>query len=499
MEIIRRKIYDSFIYNLILKIIYTCSFSYIMKPATHKYNNYIKTYHKNIFGKILSPINKSLDKKYDNIRMICKKSKTIKVLAKIYINITTQSILGRLIKEFNFAYIIAMYIFIDTLIRSKIPVVASIWDEAIFIITIVWLICRRIFYNKKYKSSSIDYGLIFFALIYLILAFINSPDINIAIEGYRAVVQHMLWFFLMVQLLDSKKVIYRTVWIFIIGIGLIGVHGIYQYITKAPMLGNWVDSAETITTRVYSITKSPNALGSLLVLFIPIAFSMIFANEDIIKKIIAAFFTIAMSMSILFTYSRGAWFGVFIAILIFIIFMNKRLIFLVVTAILLLLLNIDALWNRVSYLFTPEYTNKSMNGGRLYRYYTSIKMWSESKFLGLGIGRYGGAVATNHNLTPFYMDSYYLKTLTESGIIGFGSFVILILSTIYRLYRYIIGTKIKKDKIIMYGIFSGLCGVLIQNFVENIFELPFMVVYFWALVAVIVSLFKCNEQNNKQI
>ncbi|WP_304944127.1 O-antigen ligase family protein [Vallitalea guaymasensis] len=496
MEFIRRKIYDSFIYNFILKIIYACSFSYIMKPSKHKYKKYAKTYHESIIVRILSPINKSLDKKYNDIRTSCENSKFIKLLHKIYVNITTQSIIGRLTKEFNFAYIIAMYIFIDTLIRSRLPSVASIWDEALFIIIIIWLICRRIFCNKKYKSSSIDYGLLFFAIVYLILAFVNSPDMNIAIEGYRAVVQHMLWFFLMVQLLDTKKVINRTVWIFIIGIGLIGVHGIYQYITKAPMLGNWVDSAETITTRVYSITKSPNALGSLLVLFIPIAFSMIFANEDIIKKIIAAFFTITMCMSILFTYSRGAWFGVFIAILIFLLFMNKRLIFLVVTAILLLLINIDALWNRISYLFTPEYTNKSMNGGRLYRYYTSIKMWSESKFLGLGIGRYGGAVATNHNLTPFYMDSYYLKTLTESGIIGFGSFVILILSTIYKLYRYIMGTTIRKDKIIMYGIFSGLCGVLIQNFVENIFELPFMVVYFWALVAVIVALFNCNERHN---
>jgi O-antigen ligase len=297
----------------------------------------------------------------------------------------------------------------------------------------------------------------------------------------------------MVQLLDSKKVIYRTIWIFIIGIGFIGVHGIYQYITKAPMLGNWVDSTETITTRVYSITKSPNALGSLLIYFIPIAFSMIIANKDIIKKIIAVIFTLTMSLCILFTFSRGAWMGAFLSILIFLILINKRMIMPVVTIILIAMMNINSLWKRVSYLFTPEYIAKAKNGGRLYRYYTSIEKWSESKILGLGIGRYGGAVATNHNLSPYYMDNYYLKTLCESGILGFGAFIILIISTIYKLYRYILGASVKEDKIVMYGVFSGLCGVLIQNTVENIFELPFMVVYFWVLAAVIVSLFKVNE------
>ncbi|MCT4542087.1 MAG: O-antigen ligase family protein [Vallitalea sp.] len=486
MDIIRNKITESYIYTLIVKLINICSYSYVMKPSLIKHKKYdIKT-HK------IFIITKS-ETKHSKCLISSKNNKFIKFVYSLYSNITTYSYIGKVIKNFNFAYVIAIYIFIDYIMRKSIPSFASVWDELLFIIILGWLVCRRIFFNKKHVFTCIDIGLIFFAIIYLILVFVNSPNLNIGIEGYRAVVQHMLWFFLMVQLLDSKKVIYRTIWIFIIGIGFIGVHGIYQYITKAPMLGNWVDSTETITTRVYSITKSPNALGSLLIYFIPIAFSMIIANKDIIKKIIAVIFTLTMSLCILFTFSRGAWMGAFLSILIFLILINKRMIMPVVTIILIAMMNINSLWKRVSYLFTPEYIAKAKNGGRLYRYYTSIEKWSESKILGLGIGRYGGAVATNHNLSPYYMDNYYLKTLCESGILGFGAFIILIISTIYKLYRYILGASVKEDKIVMYGVFSGLCGVLIQNTVENIFELPFMVVYFWVLAAVIVSLFKVNE------
>ncbi|GKX30361.1 hypothetical protein SH1V18_28410 [Vallitalea longa] len=492
MDIIRKKICDSYIYNLVLKIIYICSFSYTMKPSKQKYKKYDISDRRSRTLKPLYRICRFLDAQCSKIRQYCRKNGIVKSIKKIHMNITTSSVTGKIIKEFNFAYVLALYLFVDTLLRSRLPSVASIWDEVLFILIIMWLICRRVFFDKKYRNSTIDNGLIFFAMVYLILVFLKSPELNIAVEGYRAVVQHMLWFFIMVQLLDSKKVIYRTIWTFIIGIGFIGVHGIYQYITKVPMLGDWVDSGETITTRVYSITRSPNALGSLLVLFIPIAFAMIFAADDIIKKIIAALSFLAMSLSILFTFSRGAWLGVFIAILIFFMFMNRRLIIPIVTVITILIMNIDSLWNRVRYLFTAEYTMKSRNGGRLYRYYMGIQRWSESKLIGVGVGRFGGAVATNHNLTPFYMDSFYLKTLAEAGIIGLGSFIILLISTMYKLLRYIFGVKIKKDRVIMFGIFSGLCGVLIQNIVENIFEVPFMVVYFWSLVAIIVSLSKIN-------
>ena len=36
------------------------------------------------------------------------------------------------------------------------------------------------------------------------------------------------------------------------------------------------------------------------------------------------------------------------------------------------------------------------------------------------------------------------------------------------------------------GMFCGLCGVLVHCFFENIFEEPYMMVYFWAIAAMIV-------------
>jgi hypothetical protein len=55
-------------------------------------------------------------------------------------------------------------------------------------------------------------------------------------------------------------------------------------------------------------------------------------------------------------------------------------------------------------------------------------------------------------------------------------------------YKYILSTKNQQYRILMYGLFAGMLGVLIHNIVENIFEIPYMVTYFWTLAALIVAI-----------
>ncbi|MBC8061071.1 MAG: polymerase, partial [Clostridiaceae bacterium] len=38
------------------------------------------------------------------------------------------------------------------------------------------------------------------------------------------------------------------------------------------------------------------------------------------------------------------------------------------------------------------------------------------------------------------------------------------------------------------GIYAGLVGVVVPNFVENVFEVPMMLAYFWIFTAVLIAL-----------
>lgn len=152
----------------------------------------------------------------------------------------------------------------------------------------------------------------------------NSPDFTIAIEGLRAVVQYMLWYFIVVQLVDTTKGVIYIYWVLTTIGGLMGLHGCYQYVTGVEMLGNWTDSAESISTRVYSIVGSPNILGSIFVLFIPLGMALVTSDKNLLRKIIAACMTLAMCGGLLFTFSRGAWAAAAVGVCIYIFFIRIK-------------------------------------------------------------------------------------------------------------------------------------------------------------------------------
>ena len=105
--------------------------------------------------------------------------------------------------------------------------------------------------------------------------------------------------------------------------------------------------------------------------------------------------------------------------------------------------------------------------------------------------------------TYFYMDNYYMKTLVEMGIIGLIFFILLLVVLLIAGFRSAgrCGRELPSDRaldslvrnagndrIICAGVLSGLCGVLVHCYYENIFEEPYMMAYFWGLAAALLYL-----------
>ena len=494
MNSLRKKIYESYFYTFILAVCDWALASIFFRPTQyHGHKSKKETVYNSWYVRIMASIGYGFDKIAKPFQKAFYNSYFYEIF-KVIIRFGQESFIWKMVREFNLVYLLVLYIYIDKLTRTYFGGIASIWDELLMLVFIGWIFVRRTLGNKRYRFSDIDLPLLSFIGIYLSIMFIYSPELNVGIEGLRAVVQYMFWFFLVLQLLDSQTIIQRVIQLLVVSTGLLGLHGTYQYLTGAEMLGNWVDSSETITTRAYSIVGGPNALASVLVLGIPIAIGLFIAEKDILKKILFLFSALFMGTGLIFTFSRGAWIATFLAVVLLFIFIGKRLLIPIITVLLAVVLLVDNVWNRISMLFTKEYVSKASEGGRIYRWTTGIAEWSESKIFGLGIGRYGGAVATNHGLAPFYMDNYYLKTLTESGLVGLISFVLLQIYTMIQCFSYIRGMKNSYNRVVSLSIFAGMTGVLMHNGVENIFESPFMVSFFWMCAAIIVATFKVEQR-----
>lgn len=397
--------------------------------------------------------------------------------------------------------ILALYLPIDYFIRAVAPsFIASVWDEC-FMLAATGYLLWHIGSQKKplpSRAATMDGYLILFIAVGFFLMCAVSPMMNIAIAGYRAVTQYLFWFFLVTRLIEDDRdfiIFYGALALMAI---MIALHGIYQFIVAAPIPVTWMSqSEETVRTRVYSLTGSPNVMGSFLVMFAPMVAGIAYYSKKLWVKIVAVGATGMMCLSCLFTFSKGAWAGLAVAVVVFAILLDRRLIALMGVAGAAAFLMVPSVANRILFVLTPEYKAASLRAGRMIRWQTGIALLhnQSNPLLGFGLGRFGGAVAMQNQVSAsfeyFYMDNYYLKTLVEMGYIGLAFYIFLLAALIIWCLRSIrnapkIGDS--RNRILAASMFSGMMGVLTHCYFENIFEVPYMTAYFWSLAAAVMYL-----------
>ncbi len=398
-------------------------------------------------------------------------------------------------------YILGAYSLVDYMLRSFVPAFAGMWDEAFFLGMVLLCVWKWAVHNRDCRGmvfSPMDIPIFGFLSVMCVIFLVNSPDPKISLEGLRVVVQYILWYYVVIRLVKNKE---RAVWVskfFAVVVGVMALHGIYQFIIGVEMPAGWVDQNEAgVRTRVYSILTSPNIFGSLLTLGAPISLGLAFGEKNKVIKAVFGCAALAMMGSLLFTFSRGAWIGFAVAFAVYVLIKDKRLLAPGIAAAVLVVLLVPSVGNRITYMLSPEYIESSLRGGRLVRWLTGARILSFFPTFGVGLGHFGGAVAMNHGLSTlldgeytetFYMDNYYLKTAVESGIVGVVAMLGLMYCVIINSLRTVSIVRDKRLKELTAGIAAGLTGVIVHNCVENVFEVPMMCTVFWMFVGVIMAI-----------
>lgn len=398
---------------------------------------------------------------------------------------------------------VGLYVLIDYVLRDvlTIPVVSSIWDEALLLFCFIWLVWERLDRDVplRARANPLDLPVAIFIVTGFVLMNVVSPYYSIQIAGYRATAQYLLWFFVITRLLHDDNDFMRLYLTLLALAAAISLHGIYQYIVGAPMPESWVAQAETaVRTRVYSIFGSPNIMGDFMVLFVPMAVGLAYYVKDTRAKLLCWLCAIVMCFACLFTMSRGAWVAMAVTIVLFILLVDRRLFWLLLACCACLIL-IPFVRTRIGFLFTEDFVAANTNGGRGSRWVLAMEnLYNANPLLGMGLGMFGGAVAMQNQIIDylqyFYVDNYYLKILVEMGYVGLGAFIVMLLGLLYTgcraLYRTGVHFKRQLDRTypLCAGLFSGLAGVLVHCYFENIFEEPYMMVYYWVIAAMLVYL-----------
>lgn len=397
----------------------------------------------------------------------------------------------------NWLYLLLFYPIIDFGLRKilPIPVISSFWDEGVLLVLLGFMFVAYL--NRERVLPNIKHVLIAFIVFGIGLMISDMEHLDASIEGFRAIYEYMVAFFIGFYLIKNVNDLDKYMKALAFVGFIVALIGVLQVVLGVETSQGWVNEGETMKTRAFSIVTSPNVLGSYMAFISPIALGLVLKSKTTKERAIWVVVALTMIAALLATGSRGAWFA-FAGVVLFGCYLWNRK-----TAFYLLIagvIGLAALWvapentplvgsvkNRLGTLFTMEYLEKSTSDGRIARYTNAYNQMRLEPLFGAGLGHHGGAVGARHFGT-IYTDSYFFKTLAETGLIGIGMLVTLAVMII----RYCLGLLRRwantPNYFLALGVLCGMLAVSLHNLVENIFEVPFMLIYFWLIGGFVAGL-----------
>ncbi|QSO50264.1 O-antigen ligase family protein [Alicyclobacillus curvatus] len=379
-------------------------------------------------------------------------------------------------------YALTAFPVIDFGLRHFVPVLGSLWDKLVLVILLLAAI-PRLFGGSRPHTVTWSKFATYFIIYGLALVFSNFGQPLLVIAGYRMDVYY-IFFGLLIPFVISQRDVEKLLYMASVTAILIGIHGVYQYITKTPVPASWMDIGEHLRTRVFSVLISCNELGAYMALMLPIVLSLVVYESNRWRKWMFGIGSLACGMTLLFTFSRAAWFSLVLAFVIVVALFARRLLILL-PLVTLVALAVPAIHRRIVDVLSPAYWAQSAHGGRVARWHQAFVFMQKNPLFGVGPGRYGGAMATLHHLS-LYSDNYYAKTLGEVGLVGLTLFFAMhatLLRDLWVRLRMISGKK----RIVFLGGLTGLLSVLIHSGFENVFEYaPMSLTYFLVMSLLLV-------------
>ena len=379
------------------------------------------------------------------------------------------------------------------------PIPLTLIEVLIIATTLVWFLWR-IYLLKKRKISifepfqSLPRPFILTIGLFLMAGLISifvSADIRAAAGIFKAYFAEPAAFSLVVfDLSKSKKSLNWLVLPFILSGVWVSIFAVYQYFT-----GQLVPTHEVVRERISSIYTTSNAIGLYLGPLLFFSLGLIWAaakNRGSAKKvqIYLILSSILFGVAIILSGSRGAILASIVGFIFFISYtfylrvgsrmrahLNKIFLFLVAVFVLINLIFVSKIASNPGHFFDQPYFN-TINS-RFCLWQKSSQILAKNPVFGTGLSSFR-QVSQNHPVCKtdlaIYPHNIFLNFWSETGVLGLGSFLVLI---------FILWSKLNKS-----GNFiaAGILAAVIYIFIHGTVDVPYfkndLSSEFWVIVAI---------------
>jgi O-antigen ligase len=238
-------------------------------------------------------------------------------------------------------------------------------------------------------------------------------------------VKVILIFALMVSTITTPKRLSQMTWVIIVISGYLSVRGIYDYMRGVNLIeGNRLSGA------VGGFMANPNDLAMNLIVFMAPALIIVFQDNRLFRRLLAAAIVLFMAIAIVLTKSRAGFLGIGAMGLVVVYYaMRQRpaVVFaLIFAALVATPMMPGSFWDRMASITNPDEDQTGSREQRIQLYRQGLQVFAENPLTGIGAGQFanydGDMMVERWRVTH----NVWLQVAAELGIFGLCTFAFLV-------------------------------------------------------------------------
>jgi len=354
---------------------------------------------------------------------------------------------------------------------------------------------------------------VYFHLAWMALTIITSSDPIVSLKFFVSRVWFIAGFYLLAaEIFRKKENMRRYVWMYVITFSIVILYTLVRHSQYG------LDNQMMAHSMMQPFYKDHTSYGATLAFLLPVLLTFFFLTRkgDLNSRVLLILLLIFYVFATIFSYTRAAWVSLVGALGVWLVIrLRIRFEILAITGVALVVLffifqpmiimRLESNKTRSSGDFSEHVqsisniNNDQSNLERINRWSCAIRMWKERPVFGFGPGTYQFEYARfqrSYERTRISTDfgnrgtahSEYLGPLSEMGLPGLLSILLILATTIYTGIRVHLNARSRYIRFFSLGVLIGLVTYYIHGIMNNFLDTDKASALFWGFTAMLVAM-----------
>lgn len=386
-------------------------------------------------------------------------------------------------------------------------------EPLLFGVLIVFIL--KLIYDRGFDKQILTHPVSLAIYLNLIWIFLTALTSTMPVVSFKFLLSR-IWFVVVLYFLTTKmfsegKNVEKYIWLYVISLVIV----IFYTVTRHLGYGIWNKEVANFVCNPFY--KDHTSYGAALAMYIP--FLMMFSFGGFVKrktKIISIIILGILFIGFILSYTRAAWLsfigaGVIYGVIklkirfkpLFLTFISVLVFFLLFQNQIFMVLEQNSEQSSADFKThissMINITSDASNLERINRWSCAIRMFEDKPVFGFGPGTYMfqyGSYQLNDDRTIISTNSAdggnahseYLGPLSESGVLGMLTFLLIIGVVIYTAVHTYMRVTDKRLKSVVLAALIGLVTYYIHGLLNNFLDTDKLSVPFWGFTAMIVAI-----------